>query len=165
MRQLSAGVGGHSEDAQVRLGFAPRPLAEMLSGWPSGVQDRWFSQLYFLKPVALTVLAGFWAVSGLIGFTSHAAATRLLTDAGLPQDLAAAVVLAGSILDLAIAALVCVRRTAVLSLQLMLLATAGYLVAASVWLPSLWQDPLGPLVKSIPAALLALVALAMMDER
>jgi hypothetical protein len=165
LRQLAAGVGGSSEDAQKHLGFAPRRLAEILNGWPSGVQERWFARLYFLKPFSLAVLAGFWAVSGLIGFASHAAAMRLLTGAKLPQDLAAGVVLTGSVLDLVLAALVCVRRTAALSLQLMLLITTAYLAAASIWLPNLWRDPLGPLVKSIPAAVLALVALAMMDER
>jgi hypothetical protein len=47
----------------------------------------------------------------------------------------------------------------------MLLVTAGYLIGASLVRPDLWLDPLGPLVKSIPAAFLALAALATLDER
>ena len=73
--------------------------------------------------------------------------------------------MAGSLLDLGLAALVCIRGTARAALAGMILVTALYLASASLWLPGLWADPLGPLVKSIPAAMLARVALAVMDER
>ncbi len=165
IRQLAAGVGGDAREAQLHLGFAPLPLADTLAGWPSGVQERWFARLYFLKPLALAVLAVFWAVSGVVGFASHAAAARLLTAGGFAHPLAEGLVRAGSLVDLALAVLVCLRSRARLALCGMLLVTIGYLAAATVWAPGLWSDPLGPLVKSIPAAMLALVALAMMDER
>jgi uncharacterized protein YbjT (DUF2867 family) len=165
MQQLAAGVTGRAEDAQAHLGFTPRRLAETLARWPSGVQERWFARLYFLKPLVLTVLAGFWAVSGVVGLLSHAEAEALLTHAGLPLGLARAFVFGGSVLDLLLAALTCVRATARLALRGMILLTFAYLAGASLWVPSLWGDPLGPLVKSIPAAALALAALAIMDER
>ncbi len=47
----------------------------------------------------------------------------------------------------------------------MVLVSAGYLLAATLIVPHLWLDPLGPLVKTIPAAVLALVALAVAEER
>jgi len=47
----------------------------------------------------------------------------------------------------------------------MVLLTLGYLAGSLVWAPGLWLDPLGPLVKAVPAAVLAMAALAMMDER
>lgn len=47
----------------------------------------------------------------------------------------------------------------------MVAITAAYLAGATVWRPDLWADPLGPLVKVVPAALLAVVALAMLEER
>ncbi|MBS0238771.1 MAG: SDR family oxidoreductase [Proteobacteria bacterium] len=165
MRQLAGGVTGDSDEANSRLGISPRGLVETLSGWPSGVQERWFAHLYFLKPTMLATLAAFWAVSGVMGFTSHARAAGLLTGAGIPAGLADAFVVGGSILDLSLAFLVSIRATAPLALRAMIVVTAGYLSAASVWVPQLWADPMGPLVKSLPAAVLALVSLAVMDER
>jgi uncharacterized protein YbjT (DUF2867 family) len=165
LQQLAAEVVGRAEEAEAHLGFRPRRLAETLANWPSGVQDRWYSRLYFLKPLTLAMLAAFWAVSGLIGFASRAAAVRLLTDAGMADAPAAAFVFAGSVVDLALAAAVCLRRTTAFALKGMVLVTAVYLAGASLWTPGLWRDPLGPLVKSLPAAVLALVALAMLDER
>jgi nucleoside-diphosphate-sugar epimerase len=39
--------------------------------------------------------------------------------------------------------------------------TGAYLVAATLWRPDLWFDPLGPLAKDIPVVVLP----AMLDER
>jgi uncharacterized protein YbjT (DUF2867 family) len=164
LKQLSTGVRGNS-DAAEQLDFQPRELAETFAAWPSGVQERWFARLYFAKPLALTTLAIFWAISGGIGMAQRDEAARLLTDAGLNATAADTCVLVGSAADLALAVLVCCRRTAPLALKGMVALTLAYLAAASIWTPHLWADPLGPLVKSIPAAVLALVALAMMEER
>ena len=163
--QLAAGVEGRAEDAEARLGLSLQGLDAILAGWPAGVQERWYARLYFLKPVALMVLAAFWAVSGAVGLIDSSGAAALLTGAGFPDGAAQAAVLAGSLVDLGLAALVCARRTAPFALRGMVLVTIAYLAAATLWLPQLWADPLGPLVKSIPAALLAVLALAMMDER
>jgi uncharacterized protein YbjT (DUF2867 family) len=165
IRQLASGVAGRAEDSPERLGFTPRPLAETLAAWPSGVQERWFARLYFVKPLVLATLAGFWAASGVIGLVQHDAAAALLTGAGLSPATADALVVGGGALDLVLSGLVCFRPTARLGLQAMILVTLAYLAGASLWLPALWSDPLGPLVKSVPAAILALAALAMMDER
>jgi uncharacterized protein YbjT (DUF2867 family) len=165
LAQLAAGVEARGHGADAALGFAPKPLHEMLAGWPSGVQERWFARLYFLKPSGLVTLAGFWAISGLLGLTvgrQHAVA--LLTPP-LSLALAQEAVVAGGVLDLALAALVCFRRTAPTALKGMLAVTAAYLAGATIIRPELWADPLGPLVKAIPAAVLALVVLAMMSER
>lgn len=165
LAQLSAGVRGRSSDAMEQLGFHPRELAEWLERRPSGVQERWYARLYFLKPLVIAILAAFWAISGIVGFVSQAAAVRLLTDVEMSRTAAETFVLAGSVADLALAVLVIFRRSAPLALKGMVLLTVAYLAGATFWLPHLWSDPLGPLVKSIPAAALALVALAIMDER
>jgi DoxX-like family len=41
----------------------------------------------------------------------------------------------------------------------------GYLLGASLIAPHLWADPLGPLVKVLPAVVLGLVAASLLDER
>lgn len=165
LAQVAAGVGGRPGEAGARLGLTLKEWPEILAASPSGVQERWFARLYFAKPAVIATLAAFWAISGLIGFARAPAAACLLTAGGLPGAMAEIFVFGGSAVDLLLAALVCVRRAAPTALRGMIILTLGYLVGASLWTPWLWADPLGPLVKSVPAAMLALAGLAMMDER
>lgn len=165
LEQLRMGVRGRSDDA-ARLGLAPRSLDALLAASPAGVQERWFARSYFAKPAILACLFGFWLVSGLVGLTvGFEAAVAVLTAAGMAPAPAAAAVIAGSLVDIALAVLLAWRPTAARALQGMLLVTTGYLIAATLVRPDLWLEPLGPLVKSIPAAFLALAALATLDER
>jgi hypothetical protein len=159
--QLAAGVRGQGVDVERIFGFTPQVLA----GWPAGVQERWFARLYFLKPLVLAILALFWTLSGLIGLSGQDEAIKVLTDAGFTDAAARACVFGGAIADLTLGLLVCARRTAPAALLGMIVVTAGYLVGATLWRPDLWVDPLGPLLKTVPAATLALMARAVMDER
>lgn len=43
--------------------------------------------------------------------------------------------------------------------------SATYLLGAAVLAPELWLEPLGSLVKTVPAMILMLVALAIRDNR
>lgn len=165
LEQLRQGVPGQAEQAERLLGFAPRSLRATLDGQPSGVQERWFARGYFLKPLMLLTLFGFWLLSGLIGFFSFDQAVAVLTKAGMAPDLARAAVAGGGAVDIALAVMLAFRRTAVPALLGMVAVTAGYLLAGTFVRPDLWADPMGPFLKSLPAAVLALAALAVMDER
>ncbi|WP_295537743.1 DoxX-like family protein [uncultured Pseudacidovorax sp.] len=105
--------------------------------------------------LARGVLATLWlgtAAVSLIGLDGQSAA--LLQRAGVPAGhLADAIVWAGSLLDLALGLLLWLRpgrASAWLAMAGMALMTA----AATLLLPSLWLDPLGPLLKNLPVALL-----------
>lgn len=161
--QLAGGLTGDASSATALLGRAPRGLRDILAA-PSGVQERWFARLYFIKPAAIATLSAFWIVSGMIGLARMDAAAGLLAGA-MPEALARAVVVGGGIADIGLGLAVLARRTAPTALAGMMLVTAAYLAGGAIWTPQLWADPLGPLIKSIPAALLALATLAMMDER
>ena len=165
LEQLRMGVHGEAGDAARHLGFTPRSLAQGLARQPSGVQERWFARGYFLKPLILVTLFGFWLLSGLIGFVSFGQAVKVLTTSGMDVGLAKAAVLGGSVADIVLALLLAFRRTTPLALLGMVAVTAGYLLAGALVRPDLWADPLGPFLKSIPAALLALAALSTLDER
>lgn len=166
LEQLRAGVRGEAGDAPRHLGLTPRSLRWGLARQPSGVQERWFARSYFLKPTILFTLFAFWLVSGLIGLIpSFGAAVSVLTAAGMDDGLARAAVLGGGLIDIALALLLAFRRTTGPALVGMLLVTAGYLVGGALARPDLWLDPLGPFLKSVPAAILALAALALLDER
>lgn len=165
LEQLRTGIRGRAEDA-ARLGLAPRSFDTLLAGAPSGVQERWFARAYFAKPAILTCLFVFWLLSGLIGLTVGLdEAVAVLTASGMDAGPAVGAVVGGSLVDIVLALLLIWRPTAGRALQGMLLVTAGYLIGGALVRPDLWLDPMGPLLKSIPAAFLALAALATLDER
>lgn len=165
LEQLRMGVRGRTEDA-ARLGLAPRSFDALLAAAPAGVQERWFARAYFAKPCILACLFAFWMLSGLIGLTvGLKEATAVLTVSGMDARLATTAVIAGSLVDIVLAMLLIWRPTAARALQGMLLVTVGYLLGGTILRPDLWLDPMGSLLKSIPAAFLALAALATLDER
>ena len=166
LEQLRMGVSGDAAQAKALLGLQPRSLRAMLDGWPSGVQERWFAKSYFLKPAILVTLLAFWLLSGLIGLTAgFDQAVSVLTTVGVAAGLAKAAVIGGGVADIVLALMLAYRRTTAAALLGMVVLTAGYLLGGALVRPDLWLDPLGPFLKSIPAALLALVALALLDER
>jgi uncharacterized protein YbjT (DUF2867 family) len=165
LAQLRQGVVGDEASAAALPSIRIRNLEQLLIATPSGVQERWFARLYFLKPVGLATLVVFWAVSGLTGLLALDRAAGVLHQAGFGQDIARPATIAGSTADLVLALLVCHRRTAPLSLKAMIALSAVYLLVATVWRPDLWSDPFGPLVKVIPAIVLALMMLGLMEDR
>ena len=165
LAQLHMGIEGDAEAAPRLLGLTLRSLRQMLDDWPSGVQERWFAKAYFVKPALLVGLGTFWLLSGVIGLVSRAEAVSTLTVVGMPTPLAQLAVVAGALVDIALATSVAFRRSAGHALVGMLLVSAFYLVCGSVVRPDLWLDPLGPFLKVVPAALAAAAALALLDER
>ncbi|EBV3599887.1 oxidoreductase, partial [Salmonella enterica subsp. enterica serovar Virchow] len=70
-----------------------------------------------------------------------------------------------SLADIVLGVFVLVRRRSALALQGMVALSLLYLAAATLTAPSLWIDPLGPLVKVLPSIVMALVALATLEDR
>ena len=165
VRVVERGINGDPMPYALATGRMPMSLDATLSTLPSGPEDGWFARLFLLKPIILATLAVFWTVSGLIGMMHIDAASMLLTEAGLHIDTARLAVMLGSLGDIAAGLLICHRRTARTGLVAALALTALYLLGGTLVMPSLWGDPLGPLVKAVPTAILALVALAILDDR
>jgi len=163
--QLAAGVTGDSASVKHGLALEVRSLDALLAAWPSGVQERWFARLYFVKPAAIFVLAAFWTASGLIGLIAGFRAAVLALPPLLSHGAAVGLVVGGSIVDLAIGAGIAVRSTSKIALQGALLISCAYLIVGTLLRPDLWNDPFGPLLKILPAALLAIVTLAIMEDR
>jgi len=92
-------------------------------------------------------------------------ALALLASAGLTGATAKLIAFGGAVLDALLGCAILHRRTLGAAALAMIAVTAVYLVGATILLPALWADPLGPLVKPIPAALLALGLLAIADDR
>ncbi len=159
MTVMSGGVTGDPSQ-RAALGYPPLKTAEdTLLDLHSSAQERAIALSLPLRVLITLTLAAFWIVSGVLGFVSAEAARAVLTDAGMAPGLAAAFVAGGSVADIALGLGVLIARTHRLALWGMILLTLGYLSAATLVTPGLWLDPLGPLVKSVPAMVLALIAL------
>jgi uncharacterized protein YbjT (DUF2867 family) len=132
-------------------------LATALSRRASYVQDRWHARLYFLKPVTVALVGVVWITSALAGFlASPPVIAHFAAGLGFSPSLAQLADGFGSVVDgvLGLALLCSFHQRAVL--WLMLLSVLVYTAVFSVFMPELWLDPLGGLLKN----LLVLPALA-----
>lgn len=163
--ELARGAVGDPAEWMRLTGIEPRSLAVALAGEPASVQERWFARLYFLKPVALSVLSLFWIVTGLIALgPGWRAAAAIMQEAGA-AGAAALLVAAGAVADIGIGAAIAVQRTARRALQLALAVACAYAVLGAILLPRLLSDPLGALLKIMPIVVLHVIALAILDDR
>ncbi|WP_245410946.1 SDR family oxidoreductase [Microvirga flavescens] len=163
--QLGVGVVGDASTWRKEGGHRLRSLDESLRHLPATVQERWFGRMWLLKPAIIAVLSFFWLASGMIGLVELDSASALLTERGWGREMAMLAVLCGSLIDIVLGAMILVRRFVKAAVSGMIGVTALYLMAATLFTPDIWLDPLGPLIKVIPGAFLALVACALAEER
>ncbi len=147
-------------------GIEPISLEQVVGSLPTHVQEKWFARLYLTKALILASLVVFWSVSGLIALTAaFAAATQILTQHGFPLTAARAVTFVSSIVDTLIGVGIAVRATCRCALIAGIGVSLFYATGAATLTPDLWIDPLGALMKTIPAIVLMLVALAILDDQ
>ncbi|MCS4089358.1 SDR family oxidoreductase [Rhizobium sp. BK176] len=155
---IEDGVVGSPAEYLKHVGREPKPLAETLRKLPSTVQERWFAQLYLAMPVAVATLSLFWLASGMIALANLGRAAEHLTAVGMGNTSAAAVVAGGALVDIALGVGALFQAHARKALVGMALVTLAYLAVGTVLSPELWADPLGPYVKTVPAAVFAVIA-------
>lgn len=164
--ELRRGVTGDPAPWIAATGITPLTLAQMVNRRSATVQDKWFARLFLLKPVIFVSLVLFWVVSGFIAlFISYDAAAGILSTHQFPAALVGPITVGTSLMDMATGALIAFRKTSAFGLIWGILASLGYMFGAAVLTPDLWIEPLGALVKTGPAIILMLVALAMLDNR
>ncbi|HEY1431974.1 MAG TPA: DoxX-like family protein [Stellaceae bacterium] len=140
-------------------------MSAALAARPASVQERWFSRIYFLKPIAFVVLSLFWLITGLIALgPGYGAGVELMHEAGA-GGLSGGCVIAGALTDIVIGIAIALRHTARAGLYAAIAVSVFYAIAATAMTPRLWLDPLGPLVKIAPIVVLTLVALAVLEDR
>jgi uncharacterized protein YbjT (DUF2867 family) len=166
LQEIRRGVTGNPEPWIAATRIEPAPLATMARHLPTTVQERWFARLYLIKPLILASLVIFWALSGLIALTvSFADATEILTSHGFPPALAKGVTVISSLADIAVGVAIAVRKTCRAGLLAGIGISLFYMLSAAVITPEMWIEPLGALVKTGPAIVLMLVALATLEDR
>ncbi len=164
LRVMADDVVGDPAPWQAASGQRMKSLDEILQDLPSTRQERVFARHLLVFPLALMGLSAFWLASGLIALISLEEAQALLATT-LPTAAALALVLFGAVLDILIGLLLLLRRWFRRACVLSIAVSLTYLLTASFWLPALWLDPLGPLVKVGPTLLLALYLSLTAEER
>lgn len=166
LAEMRRGVAGDPGSWVAATRLEPRSLEAALARYPAGVQELWFARLYMLKPAILGILVVFWVVSGLIALTvAFEAAAAILTAHAFPPLLAKAITVVTSLADMAIGAAIAVRRWCRAGLLAGIVLSLFYMAGAAVLTPEMWIEPLGALVKTGPAIVLMLVALAIFEDR
>jgi uncharacterized protein YbjT (DUF2867 family) len=164
-REIERGAVGDPTPWRTMTGIAPMSLTSALMREPATVQDRWFAKLYFLKAVIFIMLPVFWIATGIISLTvGYADGIELMLRTGAGR-LSAPAVVAGAIADILVGVAIAYRPTARQGLHAAIALTLFYIVAGTILLPSLWKEPLGPLLKILPILVLHFVALAIRRER
>jgi hypothetical protein len=166
LAELRRGVAGHPAPWIEATCIVPRPIGRVLMDRPATVQEKWFARLYLLKPLVIATLTVFWCASGLIALTvGYDAAVATLKSRGFPPGLAHAITVTSSILDITVGIAIAARRTCRPGLLIGIAVSALYMIGAAILTPDLWLEPLGALVKTGPAIILMMIALATLDRR
>jgi uncharacterized protein YbjT (DUF2867 family) len=164
--ELRRGVMGDPEPWIVASGIEPASLESILQRLTVTVQEKWFARLYLAKALILISLVAFWILSGLIALMpAFNAATAILTSHGFPLMLAKTVTVVSSLADIAIGLAITFRRTCPAGLLAGIALSLFYMIGAAIITPEMWIEPLGALVKTVPAIVLMLVALATLENR
>lgn len=166
LAEMRRGVEGDPGAWIAATGIEPLSLKGILSGAPATIQDRWFARLYLGKALILASLVAFWTISGLIALTvSFEAAAAILTAHGFPRSMAVAATVATSLADILVGMAIAFRQTCRIGLVAGIGLSLFYMVSAAIITPAMWIEPLAALIKTGPAIVLMLVALAVLDER
>jgi len=164
-KEIERGAVGNPRPWRSMTGIVPTSLSSALMREPVTVQDRWFAQLYFLKPVIFLILPFFWIATGIISLTVGFTDGILLMHRAGTEVLAVPGVVAGAIADIVVGVAIAYRPAARWGLYGAMALSLFYAVAGSLLLPELWKEPLGPLMKIWPILVLHFVALAILKER
>lgn len=162
---LRHGISGDAGQAAVFLGRPASPLDAVLAAQPGGRQDRIAARLDLLLPPMLLSLFLMWFGSALFTALAFDAATALLVEGGVPPAMARLVGGGGALVDGALALMLVHRRTVRPALAGTIAVTLAYLAGASLIRPDFWADPLAPLLKTLPSAMLSLACLALTERR
>lgn len=140
-------------------------LHQTFMSMPATSEDRIAARMALLFPFTIALLSLFWLFSGLIGIFQINAAASVLTDEGWNRSLATLSVFFWSIVDIGLGVFVLIRRFAKRACIGMIAVSIVYLVSSTLFVPYLWLDPLGPLLKVFPSIFLALYTIPQLEDR
>jgi uncharacterized protein YbjT (DUF2867 family) len=163
--ELRRGAIGNPDEWLSLMGMRPEGPGEALARRPPSLQERWFSRLFLLKPLVISIFALFWIATGVVSLGPGWARGISLLDDSFLEPFAALSVAAGAAIDILLGVMIAFRRTSRIGLYGALSVSAFYAVMGTLIQPVLWTDPLGPMLKIWPIMVLNLVAIAIVDDR
>ncbi len=147
-------------------GITATDVEAALAHEPASVQERWFAQLYVLKPLVFGVFALFWLTTGIISLgPGWEQGLSVMREGGFAEPLASLAVISGASADILIGLAILYRPTSRYGLLAALAISLAYVIIGTILVPRLWSDPLGPMLKIWPVMVLNLVALAIREDR
>ena len=165
LEQGNIGAEGALEDTRRLLGRPPQSVTDSLTAMPADSSDRWHASLYLLRPVLRLALALLWIASGVVGLNASPEASQDMVAAlGLSPSMGSMLILATSILDLLLGAMLLFGIWVRAALALMVVSVLAYTVGLGWALPSLWLEPTGGLIKNLPL-IPALLVMAVLESR
>ena len=164
LAQLQHGNTGEYGTFARATGIEASGWRTALAAHPAHEQDRWHARLYFVRPLLRYALAVLWLASGITGLLDlRGWGVLLISELPIRMGTALFALAVACIADMVVAVLLMrrwrPRRLALIQVVLV----AGYTVAATALFPSLWLEPLGPLLKNVPV-LAAILAWAAIEE-
>ncbi len=165
IKVLQNGIIGEAAPWRDETGKALRSLDQANFIAPAAAEDRLFARISLLMPVVVFTLSIFWLISGIIGFWQIDRAASVLTATGWQEHIAKLSVGFWSIVDIALGLGILIRKFAKVACGLMIFVSVIYLVSAAMITPQLWSDPLGPMIKVLPAIILAQIAHVSLENR
>jgi hypothetical protein len=161
LAMLATGNTADPAPAAACLGWAARPLDQALACNPSSAADRLAARMLPVRPALLVCLLAVWIGTAIVSpFGSSVQAGCLLDRLGLFGGAGRAAIWTGAGLDLVLGLALLHRPWRRAALLGQLAVMAGYTALATLALPSLWSDPLGPLLKNVAVLASTLVFLA-----
>ena len=165
LQALADGIRGDPSAWLEAGGYPCRSLVSTLRSLPSTRQERLFARMYFMLPLAIATLALFWCVSGLFALISPMRAVAVLEGHNVPAWVASITVYGGAFADIGLGLGILWRSATRIAAVGMIVLSACYLFGGLVVAPDLWLDPLGPMVKVVPAIVLAAIVAMMLEAR
>ena len=165
MTVMAEGVIGNPESYRQATGRSLASLPRIYDSLTCSREHRQMARMSLLMPLVVAVLSVFWLLSGLFGLAGLSQAATVLTSAGWGTAMATTSVVFWSLVDIALGLAILWRPWAARVCIVQFAVGLFYLIAASFTVPELWLDPLGPLIKILPAMTLSLVAWPMLQSR
>jgi hypothetical protein len=164
--ELRRGVVGDPAPWMEATGIVPKTVTQMVGQRPATIQDKWFARLFLMKALIIASLVLFWVASGFIALVISFPATKaILAVHGFPRGLIMPFAAITSMMDMSVGVLIAFRRTCAIGLVAGIVVSLGYMAGTALFTPDLWIEPLGALVKTLPAIVLMAVALLTLDNR
>ena len=161
LSMLLRGNCGDPSHVTALTGLQPRTVQAALRHSPATTADRWYAQLFFLRPLLRFVIGFLWLFTGIVSAFIYPIeqSYQLLAATGISGIMAPIMLYSSAALDalLGIATWMGYRIRIVVGLQLLLMV--GYMAIITLSLPELWIHPFGPITKNLPLMVATLIML------